>query len=576
MYTACHLLIIILHVTTIFPISASPDRFFKPSSSIKSNGSQSKYFELTHPPPSDHLTPSCTVHVIHHSFANTINHPPYSIPYSPPSDCSSPWALAVLEVKVNSHGDQYDRIAGIWLGGAELLRTSTAEPTESGIYWTVKKDVTRILFYNQTTELYRLNRLNSVDGDHPPRPMSTTLFSNRKRGLIGARDGGRGGGKAAVYETPADLVIPISESDYDKGYWFIINEESNVHYRKFRIPNNTYRVVLELYVSFHGNDEFWYSNPSNGYLRMNNLTSPRGNGAFREVFVMIDGVLVDSIVPFPVIFTGGINPLFWEPVVAIGAFDLPTYDLDITPFLGLLLDGKDHEIGLGVTDGIYYWLVDANLHLWLDHESASVEAKSVVYKNPGSFVKRRDEFRLLDGSLTIEGKRKTELVGWVKSSTGNFTTSVKHEFKFSNSIKFEKNGTYKQSKQLMKSTREVKVVDEFGRSISCVTLKRRYPLKVVTLNLPGSVKNNTYMLITNVSHSLYDKHSIGTFSSSVYNKQVSNGWMEVRDHDVISGYSETNQTLTCRDESGCYVRTVAVINSILVRDNSTHACPSAM
>ncbi|XP_065870525.1 peptide-N4-(N-acetyl-beta-glucosaminyl)asparagine amidase A [Euphorbia lathyris] len=593
MYGSASLLLLLLLFTAISPVvlSASPDRFFKRSSSsppptIKSTDSQSKYkqyFELTRPLPSDHLTPSCALHVIHHSFGNTINRPPYSVPYSPPSNCPSPWPLAVLEFKVNSRGDQYDRISGLWLGGAEILRTSTAEPTQSGIYWTVRKDITRyssllkkrdlnftIMLENIVNEVY--TGVYHVD--------VTILFYNSTsvsvQAEVGILNRKRGSIKAAVYETPADLVIPISSSNYDKGYWFIINEESDVHFRKFRLPSNTCRAVLELYVSFHGNDEFWYSNPSNSYLRMNNLTNPRGNGAFREVFVTIDGMLVDSLVPFPVIFTGGINPLFWEPAVAIGAFDLPTYDFDLTPFLGLLLDGKDHVIGLGVTDGISYWLIDANLHLWLDPGSASVEAKSVVYQNPGSSIKRQEEFRLLDGSLKIKGTRKTQLLGWIKSSTGNFTTSVKYEFKFINSINFDRNGTYKQAKQHMKSTREVKVLDELGRLLSLFTVKRKYPLKVVTLNLPGSMKNNTYMLITNVSHALFDKYSIGEFSSSVYNKQVSNGWMEVKDHDVISGYSETNQTLTCRDESGCYVRTVAAIDSILVRDNSTYACPSAI
>ncbi|KEH33235.1 peptide N-acetyl-beta-D-glucosaminyl asparaginase amidase A [Medicago truncatula] len=47
------------------------------------------------------------------------------------------------------------------------------------------------------------------------------------------------------------------------------------------------KTVLELYVSFHGNDEFWYSNPLNSYITTNGLDTERGNGAYREVCVTI-------------------------------------------------------------------------------------------------------------------------------------------------------------------------------------------------------------------------------------------------------------------------------------------------
>ncbi|KAL9995435.1 putative peptide-N(4)-(N-acetyl-beta-glucosaminyl)asparagine amidase [Helianthus debilis subsp. tardiflorus] len=72
------------------------------------------------------------------------------------------------------------------------------------------------------------------------------------------------------------------------------------------------------------------------------------------------------VVPFPVIFTGGIYPLFWEPVVSIGAFNLPSYGIDLALLLGLLLDDKIHSIGIQIADVISFWLVDVNLHLRFD------------------------------------------------------------------------------------------------------------------------------------------------------------------------------------------------------------------
>ncbi|EEF41483.1 Peptide-N4-(N-acetyl-beta-glucosaminyl)asparagine amidase A, putative [Ricinus communis] len=581
------LLLLLLLLTPIFPLTlfSFPDHYLKqPSSSSPRPPSYKESFEVIHPLPSDHLTPSCALHIIHHTFGNTINHPPYSVPYSPPSDCSSPWPHVALEFRANSIGNQYDRISGLWLGGAELLRTSTAEPTETGIYWSIRKDITR---YSSLLKQRNVNftvMLENIINDvytgayhvdvtlffYKDATVSLPFKKNHLAMLphqIQAK---------VVYETPSDLIIPISSFHDNRGYWFRIEDESDVQYKKLRFPRNTRKAVLELYVSFHGNDEFWYSNPSNTYIRMNNLTSLRGNGAFREVFFTIDGMFVDSEVPFPVIFSGGINPLFWDPAVAIGAFDLPTYDFDLTPFLGILLDGKDHVIGIGVANGISYWLVDANLHIWLDKGAASVVAKSVTYQNPGSSVKRQESFRMLDGSFAIKGTRKTKLVGWIKSSVANLTVAVSHGYKFRSSVRFAKNGTYKQAKQSMKSSREVRIMNEKGLLLSRVTVKRMYPLNVITWNLPGPEKD-MYTLITNVSHALVDNISSGKLSSSVNNKQVANGWMDVKGHYVVSGKAIMNQTLTSRDdESGCYVRTAAAIDGSIVRDNSTYACPSFM
>lgn len=355
--------------------------------------------------------------------------------------------------------------------------------------------------------------------------------------------------------------------DGDRGSWYWIERGLDLRSKKIIIPANTVRAVLELCVSFHGNDEFWYSNPPDSYLRENNLTTGRGNGAYREVLVMIDGTLVGSEVPFPVVFTGGINPLFWEPIVAIGAFILPSYDIELTPFLGTLLDCKPHEFAIGVANGISYWLVNANLHLWLDHGSKRVQAKSAAIAPTVHHVERESEFRQLDGSFKVKAKRKERFVGWVKSSAGNFTTIVSTGYKVKNSISFTGNGTYKLMKQKMKAKREVTTENEAGVPVARTFVKRSYPLRVITSTLPGS-KKDTYVLVTNVSHSQLERWSYGDQSGSVRNSQDSRGWMEVKDHDVLSGTAETKQSYNYADEFICYLRRAEATDGKLVGDNS--------
>lgn len=378
------------------------------------------------------------------------------------------------------------------------------------------------------------------------------------------------GGSLDLDESPADLIIPISD-DGDRGFWFRVERELDVHSRRIRIPTNTHRAVLELYVSFHGNDEFWYSNPPNSYIKTNGLSTSRGNGAYREVYVTIDGEIVGTEIPFPVIFTGGINPLFWEPVVAIGAFNLPSYDIELTPYLGKILDGKEHKFGIGVTRGISYWLVNANLHLWLDHRSKVVHADGVINKRPEVSIERQQEFTGLDGSFEIEAERETKVAGWVRSSAGNLTTIISQGFKLKNYIRFQKNGTYKFVKQKLKAKKKMRLINGSGQLVALLKVKRKYPLRVITWTKP-CLQKDRYLLVTNVSHALKEEHSGACFSNKISNKQDSAGWMEVKGHSVLSGQAITGQNYSYIDRFNCFARNVAAANGRIIEDNSTFQC----
>ncbi|ESQ40462.1 hypothetical protein EUTSA_v10013053mg [Eutrema salsugineum] len=569
-------------IATTVSLPSSPDRFLKSAlTSLRSPDEPQEYEELRRPLPSDGLTPSCSHVLLRHSFGNTIDGPPYTAPYTPPSGCTSPpWSYVVLDLRAASSGDQYDRISGLWLGGVELLRTSTAEPNPTGIFWNVRKDVSRYssLFMRSDlnvtmmlenivndvyTGIYHINvtlifyEFNPIEQNPKIRSRLEIAGSDRKD------------------QTPADLIIPVCDGG-NRGFWFMIENPAETYSKRIQIPSNTRKIVLELYVSFHGNDEFWYSNPPNSYIRTNNLATGRGNGAYREVLVKIDGRYVGSEVPFPVMFTGGINPLFWEPVVAIGAFNLPSYDMDLTPFLGLLLDGKSHEFALSVNDGISYWLVDANLHLWLDHGSSNVEAGSGRYDSPSRHMVRQEEFEQLDGSFRVEAEVRSEFDGWVKSSEGNLTTMVKSMIKVGSLVRFEKNGAYKRVEQRVKTKRIVEVTSESGKPVNRVVHQRTYPLTVITSTLRGLTNDkDMYLLVTNVSHALNERFSAGEALTQVFNRQDSDGWMEVEDHNVLAGEASTRQSFNYIDDLSCYSRTLVAANGKISQDSSSDACASS-
>ncbi|KAH0689478.1 hypothetical protein KY289_016836 [Solanum tuberosum] len=541
------------------------------------------YIEITHPLPFTNLTPSCSHPSFTHNFGNTYGLPPVSVPYSPPLNCS--WTHVVLQFKASCKGEQYDRIAAVWLDGAELLRTSTAEPNDDGIYWTVAKDVTKynsiLVKENITLSVMLENLVNDIfTGVYH---VNVTFLYYDAKNLTGVQlddyvdnlismGASKMGSLLGSDDRPADLILPVSANG-DNGLWFRIESESGSYGQNVVIPRNTYKAVMEIYVSFHGNDEFWYSNPPDSYIKMNNLTTKRGHGAYREVLLKIDENLVGSLVPFPVVFTGGINPLFWEPVVSIGAFDLPSYDIDLTPFLGLLLDDKSHFLSLGVADSIPFWLVDGNLHLWVDNCAlpCEVQAKVLDYGTPKFNIERSSSFRGLDGSCEIEMKRKSKVSGWVNSTSGNLTTIVSREMKFKNKIKFYLNGTEKRVRQNVREETIVSVLSDTGITISRTTTKKTYPLSMTTKNSPSS-ENDTSLMLTDLDHEWRERKSIGDLSISLINRQKCNGWMVVQDHNVLSGGATTQQTYSYRDEVGCYSRIVSAGNGTLMNDTSSSIC----
>ncbi|KIJ33210.1 hypothetical protein M422DRAFT_131872, partial [Sphaerobolus stellatus SS14] len=82
---------------------------------------------------------------------------------SPPQDCGTPdsWAGITLNWTATSNGTQYDRLSAISFQNVEIWRTSTPEPTSTGIIWTYIKDVTRYipLFAKPGTLILDLNNI---------------------------------------------------------------------------------------------------------------------------------------------------------------------------------------------------------------------------------------------------------------------------------------------------------------------------------------------------------------------------------------------------------------------------------
>ncbi|KAI0142278.1 hypothetical protein F4776DRAFT_500549 [Hypoxylon sp. NC0597] len=321
-------------------------------------------FQAAPPPRSTFDEPACRQVLFEHSFGNSYG-APYVGTYSPPSRCN--FTTVIFNLSVVSSGRQYDRLATLWLGDIEVWRTSTAMPIQSGIHWSFQKDMTiwHPLLIQSQKIIFDLGNL--IDGDRYTGYFNTTL-------------------EALYYNDqytsgfhPASHIYPISTLSSSNNTTSLFSLPSDSGSVNLTLPRNVKNAVVSVTASGNGEEEFWFTNVPTEYVH----TFPSNEGwlygysPFREVQVYIDGQLAGVSWPFPILFTGGVDPGAWRPIVGIDAFELPSSEIDVTPWLGLLADGNDHTIQLRVVgfdtsakDGIGpvgdNWWVSGSVFVWLE------------------------------------------------------------------------------------------------------------------------------------------------------------------------------------------------------------------
>lgn len=252
----------------------------------------------------------------------------------------------------------------------EIFRTSTAEPTRNGIIWTYVKDMSNYLSLFQKPQKIIFDLGNLVDDTYTGL-WNTTLTAT----FFTATDG----------VEPADVILPISarRSQQNSPSGFVVPESKAID--TIRLPQNAKKAIFSISACGQATEEFWWSNVLNSDVHVfGNDTELYGHSPFRELQLFIDGSIAGLAWPFPTIFTGGIVPGFWRPIVGLDAFDLREDEIDITPFIPLLSDNKPHPFEIRVvgidddgqgnavlTENIgSNWVVTGKVFLWLDQETS--------------------------------------------------------------------------------------------------------------------------------------------------------------------------------------------------------------
>mmetsp|Transcript_9729 Transcript_9729/g.34532 ORF Transcript_9729/g.34532 Transcript_9729/m.34532 type:complete len:683 (-) Transcript_9729:86-2134(-) len=256
--------------------------------------------------------------------------------YEPPEGCpSGSWHQIVFELSGAVAGVQFDRFGAVWFRGVEILRTTTPEPSPKGIVWKVVKDLTEYASLFEEPGDVAIAIPSVITSTY-----TGVLNINITLSFFAAKDGS----STPEITTKPPQVLPLRNMSKVASPFANLTVPSAVgQVNMVKIPGNIREAHLDLYASGHSCEEFWYTN-------LINSTGPEScaGGAYRELNVYVDGHLAGAQHPFPVLYTGGMNPLLWRPLTGILSLDIPAYRFDLTPFLAWLIDGQAHNITLSV------------------------------------------------------------------------------------------------------------------------------------------------------------------------------------------------------------------------------------
>ena len=412
------------------------------------------------PPVSRPPTPHCTVTAMQHVFANSYGQP-YVGTLTPPAECAGPWTKVVLSWTGKSQGRQYDRLAGLWIGGAEVLRTSTPEPDPSGITWSFDRDITEFSPLLHQSQPFVVD-LGNVVNDTYTGPYDITVTVTYYQA-----------DRAHPAPRQADTVLPLA-ADATKPGWQDLADGKN-YTAQVTVPANTAKLTAEIYARGGGCEEFWWSNVPDSLVQANPSAGLCGGGAYREVEVTVDGKPAGVVSPYSVIYTGGVAPMLWRPISAIDAIDTLPYTIDLSPFIGLLTDGRPHTVRLIPPKGIVdLWTLGANLFATTDPHVKRVTGALLQDNVPAADVRTTTNGTGLDNKIVTHVQRSWRTAGVLHTSAGIVPVNSTGQWTFDNTTTLADSAA--------KQTTDQRVLGSYGTSGFDFSLKADVTQNVVDDN----------------------------------------------------------------------------------------------
>ena len=472
----------------------------------------------------------------------------FSVPtyqYQPPSACPGPWQKVVFTADFSvTAGRQFDRTAIVDMGFVNLYFGTTAEPRASlAPSWHVERDVT------DYSALFASPQSGSV--------ILGNIVNSTYTGIIS--------GSASLEFYPGsehdsaqrvpDAVLPLRQSNGSGGFnepAFLATSTDQLA-STLTLPGNVEKAYLDVITQSQIGDEFWYSCVPNDVAT--ELQSCGGT-AFREAEVSIDGQPAGVAPVYPWIYTGGVDPFFWEPIPGVQALNFVPYRVNLTPFAGVLSNGLPHTIALSVFNANNYFSATATLLLFLDHGATQVTGavtKNTIGSGPTPSIQQNlttDSSGNVSGNVTTNSVRSFRVAGYVNTSHGRVGTDIRQQVSFGNLQTFNITATT-YTQDITQNTQLNSTVITSNREGPAVARETfTYPLTLnytLTFNADGSIIQNGQ-----VSQEFDHDFASPWFAGVVRNKVKSVDTLDLDSSFHITGNSgqQSSQSYSALDSQG--------------------------
>ncbi|ADV80896.1 peptide-N4-asparagine amidase [Terriglobus saanensis] len=511
-------------------------------------------------------TKPCTVTLYsNEAFNDYAAHP---LTYTPPSACSGPWAKVVLNLDFTvTAGRQYDRTASLYLGNANIYYGTTAEPRAAlSPSWHVERDVTdlsAIFRTAQTGNAIIYNIFNSTYNGGIYGTATLQFYPANLRNLPA--------------DAP-DLVVPVSgaNSPYE------LDTTSSVLSTTVTLPRNLTKAYLDVIAQSQSGDEFWYLGVPNDVA---GELETYGGTAFRETEITIDGRAAGVAPVSPWIYTGGIDPYLWEPIPGVETLNFKPYRVDLTPFAGLLSDGKPHTIGISVYNANSFFLATANLLLFRDKlraETGGDVLENTLSAEPVPYVVTNltTANGATTGTVTVGSKRKFTVKGYVNTGLGRVETTVEATVDFNSNQTFNvaTAGVPEYQNVDQTSTVDSKTTTKLGILSEQVAKHWSFPLKLDYTFLQNTDGTYTQIVSADQQHEVSESKTLNGFplASSETVEEVKSKDTEVYNSTLTAvlavGPTASSSSFLSKDSTGyCWSRSLTSQQRVLtsVQDNKS-------
>lgn len=323
--------------------------------------------------------------VLNHSFANSWGKPAITT-FTPPD---IEFNRVVLNLEFDIEGVQYDRLAHIFINDVPVWRTSTPEPGNQKVFSLVSKDISKYLPLFEGTDLELVFQLDNLITTKLTGVINTNLtisyfyedHTNDEENSIDSI--------FKVTNRPAHKITKLVEHKLNRTP-LLYYPDSDLVFNLPKVNQNTTNLKLSLFISGNSAEEFWYTNILDEFkdLFVSKGHEFLGHGPVRVVNIYIDDILINTIAPEPIIYSGGISPALWKPIIGINAFDIKPLEIDLSAFLPNLWNSES-RLRIEVSNGQYSeslkigenWIASCNLLHWESPKIESSYGEIIEFKN---------------------------------------------------------------------------------------------------------------------------------------------------------------------------------------------------